>query len=57
MLDDTYGVFAHKAIAPLVQIDSNEWVGWELFSRADPRRFKNLHCKRWATAGLRAGTA
>lgn len=30
MLNDTYGVFAHKAIAPLVQIDSNEWV-LELF--------------------------
>ncbi|AKO51834.1 threonine synthase [Marinobacter psychrophilus] len=30
MLDDTYGAFAHKAIAPLVQIDSNEWV-LELF--------------------------
>jgi threonine synthase len=30
MLDDTYGAFAHRAIAPLVQIDSNEWV-LELF--------------------------
>jgi threonine synthase len=30
MLIETYGVFAHKAVAPLVQLDTNEWV-LELF--------------------------
>lgn len=30
ILQDTYGVFAHKAVAPLRQLDSNEWV-MELF--------------------------
>lgn len=30
ILKDTYGVFAHQAIAPLRQLDSNEWV-LELF--------------------------
>lgn len=30
MLHDTYRVFAHKAVAPLVQLDANEWV-MELF--------------------------
>lgn len=30
ILQDTYGVFANKAVAPLRQIDSNEWV-LELF--------------------------
>ncbi|HEV8078735.1 MAG TPA: threonine synthase [Marinobacter sp.] len=40
MLDDTYGVFAHKAIAPLVQIDSNEWV-LELF-RGPTLAFKDF---------------
>lgn len=30
MVDETYGQFAHPAVAPLVQIDSNEWV-LELF--------------------------
>lgn len=40
MLDDTYGVFAHRAIAPLVQIDSNEWV-LELF-RGPTLAFKDF---------------
>jgi threonine synthase len=40
MLNDTYGVFAHKAIAPLVQIDSNEWV-LELF-RGPTLAFKDF---------------
>ncbi|MFE8072629.1 threonine synthase [Marinobacteraceae bacterium S3BR75-40.1] len=26
MLKDTYAVFAHKAVAPMVQLDSNEWM-------------------------------
>ena len=30
ILKDTYGVFAHQAVAPLRQLDSNEWV-LELF--------------------------
>ena len=30
ILQDTYGVFEHKAVAPLRQLDSNEWV-MELF--------------------------
>ncbi len=30
MLQETYAVFAHKAVAPLTQIDTNEWV-MELF--------------------------
>ncbi|MCP5206145.1 MAG: threonine synthase [Hahellaceae bacterium] len=30
MVRETYGAFAHQAVAPLVQIDSNEWV-MELF--------------------------
>jgi threonine synthase len=30
LIDDTYGVFRHNAVAPLVQIDHNQWV-LELF--------------------------
>ncbi|RRJ85227.1 threonine synthase [Aestuariirhabdus litorea] len=30
IIDDTYAVFSHNAVAPLTQIDSNEWV-MELF--------------------------
>ncbi|MDN6318551.1 MAG: threonine synthase [Marinobacter sp.] len=40
MLDDTYGVFAHKAVAPLVQLDTNEWV-MELF-RGPTLAFKDF---------------
>jgi threonine synthase len=40
MLNETYGVFAHKAVAPLVQIDTNEWV-LELF-RGPTLAFKDF---------------
>lgn len=40
MLGETYRVFAHKAVAPLVQIDSNEWV-MELF-RGPTLAFKDF---------------
>ncbi|MDI9246138.1 threonine synthase [Marinobacter sp. CHS3-4] len=40
MLEDTYGVFAHKAVAPLVQLDTNEWV-LELF-RGPTLAFKDF---------------
>lgn len=40
MLDDTYGAFAHKAVAPLVQLDTNEWV-MELF-RGPTLAFKDF---------------
>ncbi|MBU2875857.1 threonine synthase [Marinobacter salexigens] len=40
MLDDTYSVFAHKAVAPLVQLDANEWV-MELF-RGPTLAFKDF---------------
>jgi len=41
MLDETYGdVFAHKAVAPLVQLDTNEWV-MELF-RGPTLAFKDF---------------
>ncbi|MFO7993315.1 MAG: threonine synthase [Marinobacter sp.] len=41
MLDDTYGeVFTHKAVAPLVQLDTNEWV-MELF-RGPTLAFKDF---------------
>ncbi len=40
MLDETYEVFAHGAVAPLVQIDSNEWV-LELF-RGPTLAFKDF---------------
>ena len=40
MLDDTYQVFAHGAVAPLVQLDSNEWV-MELF-RGPTLAFKDF---------------
>lgn len=40
MLDETYDVFAHGAVAPLVQIDSNEWV-LELF-RGPTLAFKDF---------------
>ncbi len=40
MLAETYGVFAHKAVAPLVQLDSNEWV-LELF-RGPTLAFKDF---------------
>jgi len=41
MLDETYGdVFAHKAVAPLVQLDTNEWV-MELF-RGSTLAFKDF---------------
>ena len=40
MLDETYGVFAHGAVAPLVQLDSNEWV-LELF-RGPTLAFKDF---------------
>ncbi|BES72499.1 threonine synthase [Marinobacter nanhaiticus D15-8W] len=40
MLDETYNQFAHKAVAPLVQLDSNEWV-MELF-RGPTLAFKDF---------------
>ena len=40
MVDDTYKVFEHPAVAPLVQIDSNEWV-MELF-RGPTLAFKDF---------------
>ncbi|TBW57845.1 threonine synthase [Marinobacter halodurans] len=40
MLDDTYSQFTHKAVAPLVQLDSNEWV-MELF-RGPTLAFKDF---------------
>ena len=40
MLKDTYSVFAHQAVAPLVQLDSNEWV-MELF-RGPTLAFKDF---------------
>lgn len=40
MIVDTYGVFEHPAVAPLVQIDSNEWV-MELF-RGPTLAFKDF---------------
>ncbi|HTN34749.1 MAG TPA: threonine synthase [Marinobacter sp.] len=40
MLDETYSVFSHKAIAPLVQLDTNEWV-LELF-RGPTLAFKDF---------------
>ena len=40
MLDETYAVFAHGAVAPLVQLDSNEWV-MELF-RGPTLAFKDF---------------
>lgn len=40
MLDDTYADFAHPAVAPLVQLDSNEWV-MELF-RGPTLAFKDF---------------
>ena len=40
MLDETYAVFAHGAVAPLVQLDSNEWV-LELF-RGPTLAFKDF---------------
>lgn len=40
MLDETYGVFTHKSVAPLVQLDTNEWV-MELF-RGPTLAFKDF---------------
>ncbi|MBK1872837.1 MULTISPECIES: threonine synthase [Marinobacter] len=40
MLDETYAAFAHKAVAPLVQLDTNEWV-MELF-RGPTLAFKDF---------------
>ncbi|MFP3979399.1 threonine synthase [Marinobacter sp. KMM 10035] len=40
MLDETYAAFAHKAVAPLVQLDANEWV-MELF-RGPTLAFKDF---------------
>lgn len=40
MVQDTYAVFGHKAIAPLVQLDDNEWV-LELF-RGPTLAFKDF---------------
>ncbi len=40
MLDETYAVFTHGAVAPLVQLDSNEWV-MELF-RGPTLAFKDF---------------
>ncbi|WP_100640020.1 threonine synthase [Marinobacter salexigens] len=40
MLNETYAAFAHKAVAPLVQLDSNEWV-MELF-RGPTLAFKDF---------------
>ncbi|WP_152206160.1 threonine synthase [Marinobacter changyiensis] len=40
MLDETYDVFTHGAVAPLVQLDSNEWV-LELF-RGPTLAFKDF---------------
>ena len=40
MLDETYSVFAHQAVAPLVQLDTNEWV-MELF-RGPTLAFKDF---------------
>lgn len=40
MVDDTYAVFDHPSVAPLVQLDSNEWV-MELF-RGPTLAFKDF---------------
>ncbi|MGP4843574.1 threonine synthase [Marinobacter sp. 1Y8] len=40
MLDETYSEFAHQSVAPLVQLDSNEWV-MELF-RGPTLAFKDF---------------
>ena len=40
MVEETYAVFGHKAVAPLVQLDSNEWV-MELF-RGPTLAFKDF---------------
>ena len=40
MLDETYSVFSHQAVAPLVQLDTNEWV-MELF-RGPTLAFKDF---------------
>ena len=40
MLEDTYSEFAHQSVAPLVQLDSNEWV-MELF-RGPTLAFKDF---------------
>lgn len=40
MLDETYAVFNHRAVAPLVQLDTNEWV-MELF-RGPTLAFKDF---------------
>lgn len=40
MVQDTYAVFGHKAVAPLVQLDDNEWV-LELF-RGPTLAFKDF---------------
>lgn len=40
MVQETYAVFGHKAVAPLVQLDSNEWV-MELF-RGPTLAFKDF---------------
>lgn len=40
MVNETYAVFGHKAVAPLVQLDSNEWV-MELF-RGPTLAFKDF---------------
>ncbi|MDX5297569.1 MAG: threonine synthase, partial [Gammaproteobacteria bacterium] len=40
MIEETYAVFAHQAVAPLVQLDTNEWV-MELF-RGPTLAFKDF---------------
>lgn len=55
MLDETYSVFSHQAVAPLVQLDTNEWV-MELF-RGPTLASRTLPAAAGPLAGLRSGEA
>lgn len=52
ILEETYGVFSHSAIAPLRQLNGNEWV-LELFcSTVRPWRSRTSPCNCWVACSI-----
>ena len=44
ILEETYGVFAHDAVAPLRQLNGNEWVLERSTARPWPSRTSPCNC-------------
>ena len=50
IIDDTYAGFKHSAVAPLTQLDTNEWV-MELF-HGPTLRSRTLLCNYWGVCWI-----